>query len=104
MRFEKPVREEQEVTINILYDEEVVIIYANRKETIDSLINELGRPTKKYKRGKTYWTGAEWRLSFKDSHIISKVLNKDIFIDRKFKLKKDKIVSKEKYQQIELII
>ncbi|MDO5556262.1 MAG: hypothetical protein Q4G09_06600 [Clostridia bacterium] len=102
MKFEKHLLEEQEVTINIIYLEEIIIIYANRKEVIQNLTEQLGKPTKKYKRGKTYWTAAEWRLDFSQKDIISKILNNETFIDEKLKIKKINRKEKEDFKQIKL--
>ena len=90
MKYFNTLLEEQEVTINILYDEEIIIIYSNRKEVILNLTEKIGKPIERYKKGKTYWMGAKWEISFKDIDKIREVLNKEIFIDTNFKIKNTK--------------
>ena len=51
--FDTPV-EEQETTINICYEDETVQIYSNRVEVIKNLTHNIGKPTKRDKRGKKY--------------------------------------------------
>ena len=63
--FDTPV-EEQETTINICYEDETVQIYSNRVDVIKNLTHNIGKPTKRDKRGKTYWLGATWEIPFSD--------------------------------------
>lgn len=100
MRYYNTIVEEQETTINILYDEQMIRIYSNRTETIKILTDKLGEPTKRYRKGKTYWSGASWDMSFLDMGSIDKILSKEIFIDSKFEYKKKKktIENEENYQ------
>lgn len=100
MKYFNTLLEEQEVTINILYEEQVIIIYSNRKEVIQNLTEKIGKPTERYKKGKTYWMGAKWELHFKRANDISQILNKEIFIDNKFKIRNIKNNEEEKYEQI----
>lgn len=102
MKYFNTLLEEQEVTINILYDEEIIIIYSNRKEVIQNLTERLGKPTERYKKGKTYWLGAKWEISFKQASLIKEVLNKEIFVASKFKIKNIENDKEEKYEQISL--
>lgn len=100
MKYYNTILEEQETTINILYDEQMIRVYSNRQETIKILTEKLGKPTERYRKGRTYWTGASWDINFLDIGIIEKILPKEIFIDSKFEHKKKKqtIENKEDYQ------
>lgn len=104
MKYLEIPTEEQETTINILYEEQIVKIYTNRKEVINDLTKKIGKPTKKYKKGKAYWCGADWDIDFCDVEKIKNVLNKEIFIDKKFKpkIKKELQISKEDSGQISI--
>lgn len=97
--FDTPV-EEQETTINISYDEEIVQIYTNRNDVIKNLTKTIGKPTKRDKKGKTYWMGATWNISFKEVSLITSILNKEIFIDKNFKPKKKVTENKNGFEQI----
>ena len=104
MKYLEIPTEEQETTINILYEEQIVKVYTNRKEVIRDLTKRIGKPTKKYQKCKTYWCGADWDIDFCDVEKIKNVLNKEIFIDRKFKPKRKKElkVNKEGSGQISI--
>ena len=79
--FDTPV-EEQETTINISYDEEIVQVYTNRIDVIKNLTKTIGKPSKRDKKGKSYWMGATWNIPFKEISLITSVLNKEVFIDK----------------------
>lgn len=104
MKYLEIPAEEQETTINILYEEQIVKVYTNRKEVIRELNKKIGKPTKKYRKGKTYWCGADWDIDFWDLEKVKLLLNNEIFIDKKFKPKKRKElkISKEESGQISL--
>lgn len=97
--YETPI-EEQETTINVLYDEEVIEVYTNRVDVIKNLIKKVGAPTKKYKKNQTYWIGAKWQIKFKEVSKITKILNKEIFIDKNFKEKQKNSEQIEGFEQI----
>lgn len=90
MKYLEIPTEEQETTINILYEEQIVKVYSNRKEVVQGLTKSIGKPTKKYRKGKTYWCGADWDIDFCDLEKIKNILNSEIFVDNKFKPKKKK--------------
>ena len=73
--FDTPV-EEQETTINISYNDEIVQVYTNRIDVIKKLTKTIGKPSKRDKKGKTYWMGATWNIPFKDISLITSILNK----------------------------
>lgn len=97
--FDTPV-EEQETTINISYNDEIVQVYTNRIDVIKNLTKTIGKPSKRDKKGKTYWMGATWNIPFKDISIIKSVLNKEVFIDKNFKAKKKISENKDGFEQI----
>lgn len=84
MKYFNTLIEEQETLINILYDEQLIRIYTNRIEVIQELINEIGQPTKKYKKSKTYWSGASWDIHFTEHQKINNILNRKLIIDDNF--------------------
>lgn len=92
--------EEQETTINICYEDETVQIYSNRVDVIKNLTHNIGKPTKRDKRGKTYWLGATWEIPFSEVTTIKNILNKEIFIDKNFKAKKKETENKDGFEQI----
>ena len=97
--FDTPV-EEQETTINISYNDEIVQVYTNRIDVIKKLTKTIGKPSKRDKKGKTYWMGATWTIPFKDISLITSILNKEVFIDKNFKPKKKISENKDGFEQI----
>lgn len=97
--FDTPV-EEQETTINISYNDEIVQVYTNRIDVIKKLTKTIGKPSKRDKKGKTYWMGATWNIPFKDILLITSILNKEVFIDKNFKPKKKISENKDGFEQI----
>lgn len=97
--FDTPV-EEQETTINICYEDETVQIYSNRVDVIKNLTHNIGKPTKRDKKGKTYWLGATWEIPFSEVTTIKNILNKEIFIDKNFKAQKKETENKDGFEQI----
>ena len=100
MKYFNTSLEEQETTINILYDEEIIRIYSNRIDVIKNLIENIGAPNEKYKRNKSYWSGAAWDIKFKELSKIKKVLKKEILIDDNFKEKTKNIERKDGFDQM----
>lgn len=97
--FDTPV-EEQETTINISYNDEIVQVYTNRIDVIKKLTKTIGKPSKRDKKGKTYLMGATWNIPFKDISLITSILNKEVFIDKNFKPKKKISENKDGFEQI----
>lgn len=88
MKYYNTPISEQESIINIIYEEQVISIYSNRIEVIENLTQLLGKPDIKYRKSRTYWSGARWNVDFKDNERIKKVLSKNAFIEKVFKEKK----------------
>ena len=91
MKYIRTAIAEQETTVNILYDEQIIRIYSSRVEIIKILTKQLGEPTIKYKKSKTYWTGANWDISFADSKKIEKILLIKNFIDSEIEIASKKV-------------
>ena len=78
-QFADVLKEEQETTINILYDELAMEIYTCRKFVYYRLLEKLGEPTKKtYYKGKV--DGAWWRISFLEKVRCNYALSRPIVI------------------------
>ena len=82
MRYYKTEPAEQETTINILYKEQIIRIYSSRVETIEKLTKKIGEPDHRYKRSKTYWSGACWEIQFADIERVKEILN-NVKVERK---------------------
>ena len=85
MKYFDTLIEDQETTISILYKEQVIRIYSSEPSTIHRIIKVLGQPTTKYKKSKTYWSGASWNIDFFEFEKLKEVLYRDTFIDKKLK-------------------
>ena len=98
MKYYDTILEEQETSINIAYDLEVIQVYTNRVDVIKNLSKEIGKPNIRDKKGKTYWMGATWEIPFKDISTISKLINKflltRILNPKKENLKKKMVLNK----------
>ncbi len=100
MKYYDTIPEEQETSINIAYDLEIIQIYTNRVDVIKNLTKAIGKPSLRDKKGKTYWMGATWEIPFKDISKISQILNKEILIDENFKPKLKKSEEKDGFEQM----
>ena len=88
MKYLETLLEEQETMINVLYDEHKIRVYSNRVEVIKNLTKALGKPTVRYKKNKTYWTGATWENDFNEFEKINSLLNRDLVIEKTFSEKR----------------
>lgn len=107
MRYYKTEQSEQETTINILYKEQIIRIYSSRVETIEILTKKIGNPTIRYKKSKTYWSGACWEVQFADIERVKEILNKEIILDDSIKVERkledNKNNENEEYYQISML-
>ena len=87
MRYYGTLPEDQETTINILYDVEKLSIYSSNPKLIKSLSEKIGRPTKKFVKSKTYYSGASWEIDFSDKEKLNMIFSDTILIDTKVKRK-----------------
>lgn len=85
MKYFDTILEDQETTISVLYKEQIVRVYSSEVKTIQKLTKTLGKPDTKYKKSKTYWSGASWDISFFESDKLKDILYKETFIDNKVK-------------------
>lgn len=88
MKYFETLLEEQETLINVLYDEHKIRVYSNRIEVIKNLTKAIGKPTKRYKKNKTYWSGATWEIDFNDFEKINVLLNRNLVIEESFSEKR----------------
>lgn len=103
MKYFDTLIEDQETTISILYKEQKIKIYSSVPETIQKLVKVLGQPTVKYKKSKTYWSGASWDVDFFELEKLKEILYRDTFIDKKLKplaKEKKKVLKKGKKDKV----
>lgn len=101
MKYFETLIEDQETTISILYKEQIIRVYSSEPRVIQKLSKELGKPTEKYIKSKTYYTGASWDIDFFELDKIQSILIRDNFIDKKTKpiIKEEKKAAKKKKEK-----
>ena len=92
MKYFETLLEEQETLINVLYDEHKIRVYSNRIEVIKNLTKSIGKPTKRYKKNNTYWSGATWEIDFNEFEKINIWLNRNLVIEETFDEKRKESV------------
>ena len=85
MKYFETLIEDQETTISIIYQEQMIRIYSSEPHVIQRLTKALGKPTQKYIKSKAYWSGASWNVNFFALEKIQSILIRDVFIDKKVK-------------------
>lgn len=68
-------KEETETTINVLYDEELIVIYTNKIGLQKQLKKVLGKPKREDIRGNSI-IGSCWELPFSEKTKISQMMLK----------------------------
>ena len=68
-------KEETETTINVLYDEELIVIYTNKIGLQKQLKKVLGKPKREDVRGNSR-IGSCWELPFSEKTKISQMMLK----------------------------
>ena len=68
-------KEETETTINVLYDEELIVIYTNKIGLQKQLKKVLGKPKREDVRGNSI-IGSCWELPFSEKTKISQMMLK----------------------------
>ena len=68
-------KEETETTINVLYDEELIVIYTNKIGLQKQLKKFLGKPKREDVRGNSI-IGSCWELPFSEKTKISQMMLK----------------------------
>ena len=66
-------KEETETTINVLYDEELIVIYTNKIGLQKQLKKVLGKPKREDVRGNSI-IGSCWELPFSEKTKISQMM------------------------------
>lgn len=74
-RYEEPLKEEIETTINVLYSENKLVIYTNKVQLQKQLNKLIGEPTKELKI-KRLISGSIWEISLDEKTKISKMILK----------------------------
>lgn len=73
--YKEPIEEELETTINVLYSENVLLIYTNKANLQRELYKILGAPKKEYKKGKSI-LASNWEIPLDEKSKISKIVLK----------------------------
>ena len=69
--YKEPNKAEEETTINVLYEENVLSIYTNKVELQRQLNKIAGEPSKEYKKGKSI-LASNWNIPLSEKTKISK--------------------------------
>lgn len=73
--YKEPNKDEEETTINVLYEENVLSIYTNKVELQRQLNKIVGEPSKEYKKGKSI-LASNWNIPLSEKTKISKIVLK----------------------------
>lgn len=73
--YKEPIKAEEETTINVLYNENILFIYTNKVKLQRQINKLIGEPTKEHKIKRSI-TGSEWKISLDDKTKIQKILLK----------------------------
>lgn len=73
--YKEPTKMEEETTINVLYNENILSIYTNKVKMQRQLNRLIGEPTKEYKIKRSI-VGSVWEISLDDKTKIQKIVLK----------------------------
>ena len=73
--YKEPNKDEEETTINVLYEENVLSIYTNKVELQRQLNKIAGEPSKEYKKGKSI-LASNWNIPLSEKTKISRIVLK----------------------------
>ena len=73
--YKEPNKDEEETTINGLYEENVLSIYTNKVELQRQLNKIAGEPSKEYKKGKSI-LASNWNIPLSEKTKISRIVLK----------------------------
>ena len=73
--YKQPNKQEEETTINVLYNEKAFMVYTNKVELQRKLNKILGEPTKEDKVKRSI-VGSMWKVPFNEKSKISKMILK----------------------------
>lgn len=77
--YKEANKSETETTINVLYKEQVIIVYTNNISLEKQLYKILGKPKEEYIKGRSI-LGSTWEIKFSEkSKIRSMMLKANIF-------------------------
>lgn len=77
--YKEASRAETETTINVLYKEELIVVYSNNVSIEKQLYKILGKPKEEYIKGKSI-IGSTWEVKFSDkTKIRNMMLKANIF-------------------------
>lgn len=66
---------ETETTINVLYKEELIVVYTNDIKLQKKLCRVLGKPAEEYIKGRSI-LGSTWKIKFEEKSKITKMIIK----------------------------
>lgn len=78
--YKEPNKTEEETTINVLYEENILCIYTNKVELQRQLNKIVGEPSKEYKKGKSI-LASNWNIPLNEKTKISKIVLKANIFD-----------------------
>lgn len=73
--YKEPNKDEEETTINVLYEENVLSTYTNKVELQRQLNKIAGEPSKEYKKGKSI-LASNWNIPLSEKTKISRIVLK----------------------------
>ena len=77
--YKEANKSETETTINVLYKEQIIVVYTNNVSIEKQLYKVLGKPKEEYIKGKSI-LGSTWEVKFSDkTKIRNMMLKANIF-------------------------
>lgn len=77
--YKEANKSETETTINVLYKEQIIVVYTNNVSIEKQLYKVLGKPKEEYIKGKSI-LGSVWEVKFSDkTKIRNMMLKANIF-------------------------
>ena len=77
--YKESNKSETETTINVLYKEQIIVVYTNNVSIEKQLYKILGKPKEEYLKGKSI-IGSTWEVKFSDkTKIRNMMLKANIF-------------------------
>lgn len=73
--YKEANKSETETTINVLYKEQVIIVYTNNVLLEKQLYKILGKPKEEYIKGRSI-IGSTWEIKFSEKNKITKMMLK----------------------------
>lgn len=73
--YKEANKSETETTVNVLYKEQVIVVYTNNIPLERKLNKILGKPKEEYIKGRSI-LGSTWEIKFSDKDKITKMILK----------------------------